>query len=802
MSESLDTKVSARELTVAVCGNPNCGKTSLFNALTGMRQHVGNYPGVTVEKTEGFFAVPERPDLQFRLIDTPGSYSLAAFSPDEYIAAQVLCGRITGERCPDAIICVIDAKNLERGLYLLFQVMQVGKPVVVALNMVDIAARHRVRISPGRLSTLLGGIPVIPTVASRNRGLERLRAELVKVADSPGVPALDAYGEPVSSLVTELAAKSNHRSEARHPHQGRHEQDRRRSFPRGQRGRFAGRGRGSHHAMHHGQDRSCGCGRTRAEYMRVLFDLSGPAEAAFIRDEGVPGRMRLEHCRRKVVAAYGSLAVGETNPLSAKANAIATKVTHGHGTGRASRSDKIDRFLLHPFLGPVILVALMIFMFQAIFSWAEPLMNLIDSGVGYVADAVNGLMVPGPLQSLLVDGVIGGVGAVVIFLPQIVILILFIAILEDSGYMPRAAFLVDRLFGWCGLSGKSFLPMLSSFACAVPGIIATRTIENRKLRIMTIMVSPLMSCSARLPVYVIMIAAFIPQRTYLGLFNSQGLVLTSLYLLGLVLAVLISYVLNKTFYRRERATFMMDMPSYALPMPKSILIRVQNRVTSFLTRAGTLILAITIVIWALSYFPHSKTVTEHYAQQNGNLTAQYEAQRDILVAQGESTDELRASYEESLALLANDEAGAHLRNSYFGRMGHFFEPVFRPLGWDWKITMATLASFPAREVIIATLGTIYNLGTEQDETSAPLAEKMRQAVWESGPRAGQPVFAPAVALSIMVFFALSALCGATLVTVKQEAGGTRYAVMVFTYMTILAYVFAFATYQIGSRVGL
>jgi len=740
MSDSPETEVSVRELTVAVCGNPNCGKTSLFNALTGMRQHVGNYPGVTVEKTEGFFTISERPGIQFRLIDTPGSYSLAAFSPDEFIAAQVLCGRINGAKGPDAIICVIDAKNLERGLYLLFQVMQVGKPVLVALNMVDIAARRGIRISAVRLSELLGGIPVVPTVASRNRGLDRLRAELLKVADDPRTPSLDAYGGQFSEIIAEMAAASRH------------------------------------------------IYRTRAEYLRVLFDRGGPAEEAFLREEGEEGRALLETSRQKVVREYGTLSAGETGPLSVKASEIAPRVTHGHGSGAATRSEKVDRFLLHPLLGPVVLVAVMVFIFQAIFSWAEPLMILIDHGVAALGGWVNGLMAPGPLQSLLVDGVIGGVGAVIIFLPQIIMLILFIAILEDSGYMPRAAFLVDRLFGWCGLSGKSFLPMLSSFACAVPGIIATRTIEDRKMRIMTIMVAPLMSCSARLPVYIIMIAAFIPHRTYWGMFNSQGLVLTSLYLLGLVLAVLISFVLNKTIYRRERATFLMDMPSYALPTPRSILIRLQNRVMSFLTRAGTLILAITIVIWALSYFPRSAGVTEQYAKQADELAVQFERNKDALTLGGGSPDELLADYERRLEQLGNDEAGAHLRNSYFGRMGRFFEPVFRPLGWDWKITMATLASFPAREVIIATLGTIYNLGSEESETSAPLAEKMRQAVWEDGPKAGQPVFTPAVALSIMVFFALCALCGATLVTVKQEAGGLRYAVIVFTYMTVLAYV--------------
>jgi len=766
MSQRISRDIAARELTVAICGNPNCGKTTVFNALTGLHQKVGNYPGVTVEKTTGTFTVSGPETIRFNLVDTPGSYSLSAFSPDEYIATRVLCGDIEGEARPDLILCVIDATNLERGLYLLFQVIQVGRPVVVALNMIDLAERHGVKIDVQRLSEKLPGIPVVPVVASRGEGIERLKSTLADMAREPSAPDVVGYDDSVLRMVRTLG------DEARNDD------------------------------------------RTNAQYIRLLFDHGGPAEVAYLRTEGRDKQKRLEAYRQEITRQYGALSVGEAQPLTQLASAIAQAASGESKMKTLTKSERIDRFLMHPLLGPILLIAVMVFMFQSVFSWAEPAMNLIDSAFGALAGFVEGGMIQGPLRSLLVDGVIGGVGSVLVFLPQIIILFFFIALLEDSGYMPRAAFLVDRLFGWCGLSGKSFVPMLSSFACAVPGIMATRTIENRKLRIMTILVAPLMSCSARLPVYTIMIAAFIPHQTYLGLFNSRGLVLTGLYLLGMVIAIIVSFLLNRLLYHQERATFMMDMPSYTLPTLRSIFIRITSRVKSFLTRAGTVILAITIVIWALSYYPRSAEIGAEFETRKSQVQARFDKERagieERLVVSNPGTS---TALRDSLAVLdaarrtdfeqmSRQRAGAYLRDSYFGRLGRLVAPAFEPLGWDWKITMATLASFPAREVIIATLGTIYNLGAEEEHISSSLADKMRQARWESGPRTGLLVFSPAVALSIMVFFALCAQCGATLVTIRHETARWRYSLAAFAYMTALAYVAALATYQLFSGMGM
>ena len=766
MSHQVLPVTDKRLVTVAICGNPNCGKTTLFNALTGLSQRVGNYPGVTVEKTVGKLEIPAHPELRFNVVDTPGSYSLSAFSPDEYIAARVLSGDIEGDPRPDIILCVIDATNLERGLYLLFQAAEVGCPIVVALNMVDLAERHGITIDTRRLAALLPGIPVVPVVASKAQGLDRLTSALADTVENTVTPPSSVYEEFILAMVRRL------------------------------------------------KDTVPDVARTRAQYLRVIFDRGGPADQEFARNAGEPQLKLLETFRGQIAEKYGALSVGETGPLTQRAASIAHEVVHESAMPQKTKSERVDRIFLHRWLGPLILVAVMVFMFQAVFSWAEPAMHLIDALFGAIGAAVKGMMSEGPLRSLLVDGVIGGVGSVLVFLPQIIILFLFIALLEDSGYMPRAAFLVDRLFGWCGLSGKSFVPMLSSFACAVPGIMATRTIENRKLRLVTIMVAPLMSCSARLPVYTIMIAAFIPQRTWLGLFNSRGLVLTGLYVLGLVMAVAVSFVLNSLIYRQERSTFMMDMPSYTLPTLRSVAIRITNRVKSFVVRAGTVILAITIVIWALSYYPHSQYLTQQFTSRADQIENEYQSQRSILEnqatagkgAMSEAVTSSLASVEArkrtQLAELRREQAGVYLRDSYFGRMGRVIAPVFAPLGWDWKITMAALASFPAREVMIATLGTTYNLGTEESQISSSLADKMRQARWESGPRVGQPVFGPAVALSIMVFFALCAQCGATLVTIHHETARWRYSVSAFVYMTALAYVFSLVTYQLFSRMGL
>ena len=736
--------------TIAICGNPNCGKTTIFNAITGLKQKVANYPGVTVEKITGEFSPSHDRSRRFTLIDVPGSYSLAAFSPDEAIATEVLSGGADGTQRPDAIIAVIDATNLERSLYFLFQVLQMGRPTVVALNMTDIAARNGITIDYKRMSQLLGGIKVLPVVGNRGVGVKELKDAAVEAVGQAPTPALNAYGIETEELLQNLIDSFGNTT------------------------------------------------RTKAEYVRAIFDVDGPVEQRFITQRGPDAREAILSARAQIQKQFGALSTGETGPLTTRAEEIASAVITHSDPHRRSWSERIDRYLLHPFFGPAILFAVMIIMFQAIFTWAEPFMNFIDTSFGGLASIVEGQLSAGPLRSLIVDGIIGGVGSVLVFIPQIIILFLFISFLEDTGYMARAAFLVDRLFRWCGLSGKSFIPMLSSYACAVPGILATRTIEDRKLRIMTIMLAPLMTCSARLPVYTIMIAAFSPFQTIFGPINLQGMVLTLLYMLGLVVAVAVSFILKKTMLRAEAGTFIMEMPSYKLPTMQSIVVRVLNRVKSFIVRAGTVIFAITVIIWALSYYPRDEAAQANLQQQVEILDSQL--QNDL--AAGSNATALNAEYADAVSQLENQTAGQNLRNSYFGRAGRVLEPIFRPLGWDWKITMAVLASFPAREVIIATLGTIYNLGADEDEESSTLVDKMRNATWESGPKAGEAVFTPAVALSIMVFFALCCQCGATVVTIKQEAGHWGYAVGVFVYMTALAYVLGLATFQLFHGLGM
>lgn len=745
MGTSSQTQTSARQISVAICGNPNCGKTTVFNVITGLRQKVGNYPGVTVEKIFGRFRLPSHPATEFILYDIPGCYSLSAFSPDEYIAAQALFGRSDGSARPDVIICLIDGTNLERGLYLLFQSIQIGQPIIVGLNMIDLVKKAGSAIDCDRLSERLGGIPVVPLVGSKAKGIDHLLTEIGRVVNRKDHPLPSVNDPAVDEAITSLVEKTSDN-------------------------------------------------RTRAEFMRVLFDTEGPAEIQFRKSASPEALKELGRSRKRMQEKFGSLIYAETLEYSTRAKQISDEVVSKIVSPEETMSGKLDQALLHPILGPIILIAIMTLMFQSIFSWAAPVMALVDLAFGSLAGVVQGSMAEGPLRSLITDGIIGGVGSVLIFLPQIMILFVFIALLEDSGYMTRAAFLVDRAFSWCGLSGKSFIPMLSSFACAVPGIMATRTIEDKKLRLITIMVAPLMSCSARLPIYTIMITAFVPPVSFLGLFNSQGIVLTGLYLMGIIMAVMVSFILKKTVYHTQPGTFIMEMPSYKLPNFRSVFIRVFNRSRSFIIRAGTVIMAITIIIWALGYYPHSEEIRAEYDQKRQELVVSYGQP----ATQAEITEELQTQ----LNALGSQEAGAQLRNSYFARMGQTIEPVFSPLGWDWKITMSVLASFPAREVIIATLGTIFNLGSEITEESTTLIDKMRLAKWDSGEKIGQPLFTPAVAISIMIFFALSCQCGATLVTIKQEAGRWKYSAFVFAYMTTLGYIGGTVAYQVLSRMGL
>jgi ferrous iron transport protein B len=726
--------VLLRTTTVALVGNPNTGKTTLFNALAGMRQRVGNYPGVTVESKKGHMACDGRP---IELIDLPGTYSLAPRSPDEMVAVDLLLGRQGGEVRPDVIVTIVDASNLDRNLYLTTQVLELGVPIVVALNMTDVAEKQGVRIDADRLSRQLG-VSVVPIQANKGRGLDQLKRAIAEAADrSPpgkGVNFPEAFEREADAL---------------------------------------------HEAL----------GDAVPPYLvrRVLLDVGGYAERRLAGDNGDGLRARV-HAARQRLAAAGC-------PVPAVEARVRYGWIHQATAGCVTRperrpvswTDRLDRVLTHKVWGTLIFLALMFVVFQSIFTWARPLMKLIGAGKDLLADALRTGLPPGPLTSLLADGVLEGVGSVLVFLPQIVILFGFIAILEDCGYMARAAFLMDKLMARCGLSGKSFIPMLSSVACAVPGIMATRVIENRRDRLATILVAPLMSCSARLPVYTLLIAAFIPTDTWLGPWL-QGLTMFAMYLIGLVVAPLVALLLKRTLLRGETPVFVMEMPVYKWPSLRTVLHRMTDRAWAFVRRAGTIILASMVVVWALLYFPRTDAAGQRYDARITEL-------QDRAKAAGE---EAKEGVREEI----NRLDGEWKRQSWLGRMGRGVEPVVRPLGWDWKIGMAAIASFPAREVVVGTLGIIYNLGkveTDEAEKTEKLGQALQEAEWEGSP--GKKVFTVPVALSLMVFFALCCQCASTLAVIRRETNSWGWPAFTFVYMTVLAYIGAFAVYQAGTWLG-
>ncbi len=713
----------AKEFVVAVIGNPNTGKTTLFNALTGLTQHTGNYPGVTVESALGEFRVGQH---RFHAVDLPGSYSLAPRAPDEMVAVRVLLGRGIGIVKPDVVLCVLDASHLDRNLYLLTQVLELGLPVVVALTMMDLAQRDGIVIDTDAIEQKLG-VPVVAVHSTRRTGFDRLRQMLLRAAQERRAPRRHVGFPPGFDREVDSLQQL---------------------FP---------------------QNGQSPVPRFLVE--RLLADAGGFVEDELSQEHG-------ESVRAAAVAARARLASAGTPVPQVEVDAryrwiggvVDDHVRRSQRTD-VSWTDRIDAVVTHKLWGTVVFLVAMAVTFQAIFAWAAPVMDLIDGAVQQVATWIGALMSEGPLRSMVLDGVIGGAGAVLVFVPQIAVLFALITVLEDSGYMARAAFLMDRIMSGFGLSGRSFIPLLSSFACAVPGIMSARAIENRRDRLVTILIAPLMSCSARLPVYVLFISAFVPAYAVGGVIGLQGLTLFGLYMIGLIVAPLVALVLKRTALRGPAVPFLLELPPYKIPSWRVVFFRMYDRSWAFIRRAGTIILATAILIWALSYYPRS-----------ADLTAKYET----LKAQAPAAEVSR---------LEAEEAGEQLRGSYLGQMGQAVEPIVKPLGWDWKIGMAAIASFPAREVVIAALGTIYNLGSGESETSSELRDVMRAQRWPDG----RPVYTPAVALSVMVFFALCCQCAATLATMKRETGSWRYPAITFVYMTTLAYVAAFVVYQLGSR---
>ena len=729
-----------KTFTVVLTGNPNCGKTTLFNALTGLRARVGNYAGVTVERKEG--ALTGADALHpVTILDLPGTYSLSPQSPDEQIARDILFQRVADVPAPDLVVIVADASNLQRNLYFATQVIELGHPTLLVLNMIDVARDQGHEIDTEALSKALG-VPVIPMVASEGEGLDVLRQTLRSQAKTPGTRHViprefnelpEGFGREAQAIETALEGHFPHRS------------------------RLAA-----------------------AEALLLLSD-----ERALSTDGGTGGSrypetliQQVQLARQRLEAAGVDWRSAAIEARYARLFAIEQHVTRETAPPGELLSDRIDRVVTHRVWGLLIFVAVMALMFQSIFWLAKYPMDGIEAAVDALAQWVGSSMPPGDLNDLITRGAISGVGSVVIFLPQICLLFLFIGLLEDTGYMSRAAFLMDRLMSRVGLHGKSFIPMLSSFACAIPGIMATRTIETRQDRLATILVAPLMSCSARLPVYTVLIAACIPQRN-----GWPGLTLLMMYLLGIAGALGMAWIFKKTLLRGEPPMLILELPPYKRPMLGAVLRQMWDRSKLFLRRAGTVILGINILLWFLATYPRSSAIEEQFSQRR----AQWK--------QSVSNPPTPAETETGLQL-DHEEAGEKLRQSFAGRLGRAIEPALKPLGFDWKIGIGIVTSFAAREVFVSTLSVVYNVGGDGENT-ASLAEVMKSERRSDG----RAMYTPLTGITLMVFYVFAMQCVSTVAVVRRETNSWKWPIFQTVYMTSLAWILAFLTYQIGTRLG-
>ena len=609
----------------ALIGNPNCGKTSLFNRLTGARAKVANYPGVTVERRSGMVTGLTK---SAELLDLPGTYSLFVTSPDEQVARDVILGKLAGERRPDLLIAVVDACNLRLGMRLVMELKSLNRPMVLALNQMDEAKRRGISINTAALSQAIG-MPIIETIAVNSQGVSELRSFLDKHAQQPAL----AQGEQSLTL------------------------------------------------------------SDRQESVEALYaEIENLMQQHVIQPPNLP-----------------------------------------------AWQDRLDRVVMHPALGLIILFSILFVIFQAVFAWASPVMDLIETIFGSLGELVGNTLPDGILKAFIVEGLIAGVGGVLVFLPQIIILFFFILLLEDTGYLTRAAFLLDRPMRGLGLSGRSFIPLLSSFACAIPGIMATRTISDPRERFITIMVAPLMTCSARLPVYALIIAAFIPEQTVWGIFNLQGLTLFALYLAGVLSAALIAWIMRRR-KEREHYPLLLELPSYRLPMAYHLLIGLRERGWIFIRRVGTIILALNVVLWFLATFPG--------APENATMPA--------------------------------------IDYSFAGQLGHFMQPLFAPLGFNWQMVIALIPAMAAREVAVAALATVYAVGEESIDVALGAAI---HASWSLP-----------VAFAYLAWFVYAPQCIATIAVVKRETNSMKSTAFFTVYLFALAYFAAWATYEIASMI--
>jgi ferrous iron transport protein B len=733
---------------IALTGNPNCGKTTLFNALTGLRAKVGNYAGVTVERKEGkLLGTPAGRDI--RVLDLPGTYSLSPNSLDEQVSRDVLLNRLPDLPAPDLIVVVVDASNLQRNLYYATQVIELGHPTILVLNMVDVAEGLGQTVDARKLSESLG-VPVLPIVAATGLGVKALLSEILQSLDRPkeikprlfcqlpGLFRIEATG--LADLLAQTFQERRNQATAEA-------------------------------LLILCNEKALASSRTH--YPKPVLEAVAAArkrlEAANIDWRGAPIEWRY--------ARVAEIQRAVTTELSLPGETI---------------SDKLDRVLTHKVWGTLIFVAVMAMMFQSIFTFAEVPMNLLETLVGAVGSKIGALVPPGDLHDLLVNGVIAGVGGVVVFLPQILLLFLFIGMLEDTGYMARAAFLMDRLMSKVGLHGKSFIPMLSSFACAIPGIMATRTIESPKDRLVTILVAPLMSCSARLPVYSLLISACIPNRVLanlqfeinlgftrfnlFGFLGLPGLTMLGMYLLGIVVALMMAWVFKNTLLKGEAPLLIMELPPYKRPPLLGVLRHMWERSKIFLRRAGTVILGISILLWFLQTYPKNHTVVDSYVQKRATVTA--------AAAAGNMSREVA---DELLTALDKEESGAALRHSFAGRIGQAIEPAIAPLGFDWKIGIGIVASFAAREVFVSTMSTVYNTGADAD------AIELTKVLQSQRDDRGKPIYTLGTGLTLMVFYVFALQCASTVAVVRRETNSWKWPAFQWFYMALLAWGLAWVT---------
>ncbi|MEI7732565.1 MAG: ferrous iron transport protein B [Verrucomicrobiota bacterium] len=749
---------------IVLTGNPNCGKTTVFNALTGLRAKVGNYAGVTVERKEG--RLKDAPTgFEANVLDLPGTYSLSPKSLDEQVSRDVLLQHLPEVPAPTVVVVICDASNLERNLYYATQVIELGYPTLLVLNMVDVAKSNGQTIKVPELSHALG-VPVLPMVASKGEGVAELKKALVQAAKSaPAPPAPKSFCTLPAAFQTEVNALA-----------------------------LALRRLPNPTTIH-----------PPAEALMLLAD-----ERAFSGGEG----RYAEPLAGLVATARQRLEATGVDWRSATIEARYERITQIHlataeqpGSDQESFSDRLDRVITHRVWGLVIFIAVMALMFQCIFVFAKLPMDLIDTGIHNLAAWVALTLPTGMLTDLLVNGVISGVGAVVVFLPQILMLFLFISLLEDTGYMARAAFIMDHIMSKVGLHGKSFIPMLSSFACAIPGIMAARTIENQKDRLATILIAPLMSCSARLPVYSVLIAACIPDTTLLGFIKLQGATMLAMYLLGVLMALAMAWLFKKTFLKSAVPLLILELPPYKRPVPSALLHHVWERGKIFLQQAGTIILGINIILWFLATYPRHPEITNTYDLKRDAVVAAAYPQLASTESVSAKIKELQAQYKDGgpatndpaytvytrLREVDNQKSGETMRLSFLGRLGRLIEPLIQPLGFDWKIGVGILSSFAAREVFVSTMSIVYNAGG----SDAGLVTVMREQTHPDG----TVVYTTLQGITLMVFYVLALQCASTVIIVRRETNSWKWPIFQWCYLGVLAWVMSFLVYQGGKLLG-